>query len=594
MISLDTLDLSNNQFEGSIPTSLGNVTSLATLDLSNNQLEGSIPTFSRNVTSLIELDLSYNKLSSLTDQFGVYESISILDFSNNKIGGEFPKSLGKLSSLTHLSVSKNQLSRNPFETLRLLYGLIILDIGDNNFEGVVMEDHLSNLTRLKEFYASGNNFTLKVGPKWNPTFKLTYLDMSSWKLGPNFPSWIHSQNILNYLAMSNTGISDSIPSWFWKTFSKTSFLNLSHNYIHGNLEATTSPISMYAIDLSANNLCGPLPSLSNDVDFLDLSSNAFSKSMENFLCNNNVHGMWFLNLAYNNLSGEIPDCWISWPSLTYINLQSNNFVGNLPPSMASLEAMQFLQIRNNSLSGTFPTGLMKNENLILLDLRENKLLGTIPKWVGKKFLNMRILCLSSNNFSGHIPNEICDMSLLQVLDLSQNNLSGSIPTCFSNFGAMTLINRSTDSIIEYSPQVRSESYDVGALSVSLLLKRRIDEYKNILGLVTSIDLSNNQLVGEIPIEITNLNGLIFLNLSHNQLIGHIPRSIGNMGSLLSIDFSRNQLSGEIPSTISNLSFLIMNEATKMRNDMRPHRSPYPTAIAVAQPTSTRRHTYYRI
>jgi len=99
--------------------------------------------------------------------------------------------------------------------------------------------------------------------------------------------------------------------------------------------------------------------------------------------------------------------------------------------------------------------------------------------------------------------------------------------------------------------------DYSIVGVLLWLKGRGDEYKNFLGLVTSIDLSNNNLTGEIPREITNLNELRFFNLSHNQLSGHIPRSIGNMGSLLSIDFSRNQLSGKIPSTISILSFLSM-------------------------------------
>ncbi|KAG4306625.1 hypothetical protein GLYMA_U044201v4 [Glycine max] len=95
------------------------------------------------------------------------------------------------------------------------------------------------------------------------------------------------------------------------------------------------------------------------------------------------------------------------------------------------------------------------------------------------------------------------------------------------------------------------------VSVLLWLKGRGDEYRNILGLVTSIDLSSNKLLGEIPREITYLNGLNFLNMSHNQLIGHIPQGIGNMRSLQSIDFSRNQLSGEIPPTIANLSFLSM-------------------------------------
>jgi len=187
---------------------------------------------------------------------------------------------------------------------------------------------------------------------------------------------------------------------------------------------------------------------------------------------------------------------------------------------------------------------MKNDQLIILDLRENKLSGIIPKWVGENFLNMKILCLSSNNFSGHIPDEICDMSLLRILDLAQNNCSGTIPTCFNNFSVMTLRNESNFSRI-YSAIYFEGVFlnDVIKVRMPLWFKGRRDEYANILELVTSMDLSNNQLVGEIPIEVTYLKGLEFLNLSHNQLSGHIPGSISNMGSLLSIDFSRNQLFG---------------------------------------------------
>ncbi|XP_047151199.1 receptor-like protein EIX2, partial [Vigna umbellata] len=475
---------------------------------------------------------------NLTDQFEVYKNLVTLDFSGNKIGGELPVSLGKLSSLRNLYLSNNQLSGNPFESLRSLSKLSYLHIGYNRFEGVVMENYLTNLMSLIELSASENNLTLKVGPNWHPTFQLTYLDMSYWELGPNFPSWIQSQDKLDYLAMSKTGILDSIPYWFWETFSQASFLNLSYNHIHGELGTTLkNPISIPIVDLSANNLRGKFPLLSNRVLFLDLSSNSFSKPVDDFLCKNhkNPMNLGFLYLASNNLYGEIPDCWGIWPYLVDMNLQNNNFVGNIPQSMGSLTELESLRIHKNLLSGRFPTILKKTKQLKLLDIGENNFSGTIPIWVGESFLDMKVLILRSNRFSGYIPKKICDMSLLQVLDLAQNNLTGHIPTCFNSLKAMTMTNK---------------------ISVLLWLKGRGDEYKNILGLVTSsIDLSNNKLVGEIPIVITDLNGLLFLNLSHNQFIGHIPQNIGNMGSLLSIDLSRNKLSGEIPPTISSLSFL---------------------------------------
>ena len=196
--------------------------------------------------------------------------------------------------------------------------------------------------------------------------------------------------------------------------------------------------------------------------------------------------------------------------------------------------------------------------MILLDLGENKFSGIIPTWVGESLLDMKVLILRSNRFFGHIPEKICDMSLLQVLDLAQNNMTRDIPTCFNNLKAMTKMNKFMDSLIICSALNYKRIYmEFSIVNVLLWLKGRGDEYKSFLGLVTSIDLSNNNLTGEIPREIIDLNELRFLNLSRNQLSGHIPRRIDNMGSLLSIDFSRNQLSGEIPSTISNLSFLSM-------------------------------------
>ncbi|XP_040869659.1 receptor-like protein EIX1 [Glycine max] len=606
MTSLTHLNLSYTGFTGKIPPQIGNLSNLVYLDLggyltdlgflfaenvewvSSNQLEGNIPTSLGNLCNLRVIDLSYLKLNqqvnelleilapcishglttlavqssrlsgNLTDHIGAFKNIDTLLFSNNSIGGALPRSFGKLSSLRYLDLSMNKFIGNPFESLRSLSKLLSLHIDGNLFHGVVKEDDLANLTSLTEIHASGNNFTLTVGPNWIPNFQLTYLEVTSWQLGPSFPLWIQSQNQLQYVGLSNTGIFGSIPTQMWEALSQVRYLNLSRNHIHGEIGTTLkNPISIPVIDLSSNHLCGKLPYLSSDVLQLDLSSNSFSESMNDFLCNDQDEPMQleFLNLASNNLSGEIPDCWMNWTSLVDVNLQSNHFVGNLPQSMGSLAELQSLQIRNNTLSGIFPTSWKKNNELISLDLGENNLSGSILTWVGENLLNVKILRLRSNRFAGHIPSEICQMSHLQVLDLAQNNLSGNIPSCFSNLSAMTLMNQSTDPRI-YSQGKHGTSME-SIVSVLLWLKGRGDEYRNILGLVTSIDLSSNKLFGEIPREITYLNGLNFLNMSHNQLIGHIPQGIGNMRSLQSIDFSRNQLFGEIPPSIANLSFLSM-------------------------------------
>ena len=65
------------------------------------------------------------------------------------------------------------------------------------------------------------------------------------------------------------------------------------------------------------------------------------------------------------------------------------------------------------------------------------------------------------------------------------------------------------------------------------------EYKNILGLLKSIDLSSNNLTGHIPREIVELVGLVSLNLSRNCLTGQITSEIDMLQSLDFLNLSKN-------------------------------------------------------
>ena len=59
---MQSLDLSNNQLTGPIPTNLGSLFEVRHIILSNNQLSGAIPTNLSNLVNLIRLDLSNNQL----------------------------------------------------------------------------------------------------------------------------------------------------------------------------------------------------------------------------------------------------------------------------------------------------------------------------------------------------------------------------------------------------------------------------------------------------------------------------------------------------------------------------------------------------
>ncbi|MCP3928770.1 MAG: hypothetical protein GY705_06680 [Bacteroidetes bacterium] len=91
-------------------------------------------------------------------------------------------------------------------------------------------------------------------------------------------------------------------------------------------------------------------------------------------------------------------------------------------------------------------------------------------------------------------------------------------------------------------------------------------YVNLNGCVERLDLSFNNLKGELPPEIGNLSNLTKLSLNYNQLTGNIPPEIGNLVNLEYLDLSSNDLTGNIPSEIGNLSnlkelYLLYNHLT---------------------------------
>ena len=75
------------------------------------------------------------------------------------------------------------------------------------------------------------------------------------------------------------------------------------------------------------------------------------------------------------------------------------------------------------------------------------------------------------------------------------------------------------------------------------------------GLVTGLDLSSNNMRGEIPLELGNLANLTELNLGGNLLSGAMPSELGNLGNLTRLDLSWNDLTGDIPPELGNLANL---------------------------------------
>ncbi len=163
IVGLTKLILANNRLSGSIPVELRNQDDLRVLDLSNNNLSGSIPHWLGGFFSLWELNLSHNELSgSILPEFANLGNLSQLDLSHNDLTGSIPPELGlgRLNDLSQLDLSHNRLSGHipPELGLGNLRHLEVLNLAHNDLNGDIPLE-LANLSRLKELYLQGNEFT---------------------------------------------------------------------------------------------------------------------------------------------------------------------------------------------------------------------------------------------------------------------------------------------------------------------------------------------------------------------------------------------------------------------------------------------------
>ncbi|GMN44002.1 hypothetical protein TIFTF001_013212 [Ficus carica] len=88
-----SIDLSNNNFHGEIPRSIGDLKSLIVLNLSSNNFEGLIPPSLGKLTELESLDLSNNSLSGrIPQELASLSFLAYLNLSDNKLTGLIPQS----------------------------------------------------------------------------------------------------------------------------------------------------------------------------------------------------------------------------------------------------------------------------------------------------------------------------------------------------------------------------------------------------------------------------------------------------------------------------------------------------------------------
>ncbi|XP_022716149.1 protein STRUBBELIG-RECEPTOR FAMILY 8-like isoform X1 [Durio zibethinus] len=157
LMSLRTLDLSNNNIHDTIPYQLP--PNLTSLNLAGNNLSGNLPYSISSMVTLTYLNLSHNSLSlSVGDIFANLAVLGTLDLSFNNFSGDLPISFSSLSNLSTLYMQNNQLTGS----LNVLSGLSLttLNVAKNHFSGWIPRELFS----VPTFIYDGNSFANGPAP----------------------------------------------------------------------------------------------------------------------------------------------------------------------------------------------------------------------------------------------------------------------------------------------------------------------------------------------------------------------------------------------------------------------------------------------
>uniref|UniRef100_K7KD10 Uncharacterized protein n=1 Tax=Glycine max TaxID=3847 RepID=K7KD10_SOYBN len=264
MRKLSELNLSKCGFSRTISNSLLNLTKLVqidSLDISNNNLSGRIPSFLftsqsielfhnqfsqldkiRNVSRLYSLDLSSN------DQFGPFSTsilqlstLFVLHFSSNQFNGSVQlNKLLELSLTSFLSLSNNTLDGSIPNSIYIASSLQVFDLSLNNIYGTIISCHIPYAIpascSLWILNLHGNLLDGPIPNSLSCCLKLKVLDLGLNQIIGGFPCFLKKISTLRILVLWKNKFQGSLRcSKTNKTWEIVQIVDIAFNNFSGKL-----------------------------------------------------------------------------------------------------------------------------------------------------------------------------------------------------------------------------------------------------------------------------------------------------------------------------------------------------------------------
>ena len=201
------------------------------------------------------------------------------------------------------------------------------------------------------------------------------------------------------------------------------------------------------------------------------------------------------------LSGEPLGIWYGVTTddnsrVTELVLNRNGLSGKIPPELGNLSKLEKLDLGSNELTGSFPPELIKLQSLTYLDVGGTSLIGCLPDSWERRF---RLRDVDYDVF-------------LEGSDL------GGLPFCFETLepeppgarNALIAFYNAAD-----GPNWKNNLNWLTAHPIGIWHGVKGDERGRVIELRRDDVSPDNDLSGEIPLELSNLTDLFVLDLHRN-------------------------------------------------------------------------------
>ncbi len=524
--NLQFLDLSGNRIFGQIPASFASLISLTHLNLSGNSFDGELLNVT-NIPNLTELFVSSNIFSgSIPFEIEFLSDLEQLDVAYNSLEGEIPNTIGNLSNLRYLRISGNQISGSlPIE--------------------------IANLINLEALYVDSNLLSGSIPEDYSILGSLQTIDLRYNRFNGPFPNAILNTPSLQGVFLSGNQFSGSIPDL--DVLPNLQYLIIDENSFSGFIPNSLGNLSnLLWLNIGGNQLEGSIPSSLGNLSNLQLLRIWNMPSITGQIPSElgSLSNLSDIDLANNSLDGNIPSTLGSLSNAQYLWLQGNEFTGDIPSSFTGLSALNEFSIRDNNITGlpnltsltptffdvslnfipdsdiTLNAGVItenlgqkistvSSDSLALVALYEftngdswvdnsNWLEGPVYDWYGITSADGRVveIRLPGNNLRPSFdapeffPDELADLTQILTLDLS------------SNFFSSGVTRKLPDAL--YAMNSLQEVFLIGC---SIGGEIPSNAFPN----TTHIDLTSNQITGNLNFLLNSSALINFCNVSFNQI-----------------------------------------------------------------------------